>query len=127
MVNSQLKGKAATLEVCKILNKYFDGKFERRGYGQKGADIHCPDGFPYAPEVKHHKSVKAIHLLVGKNKTLEKWWDQTSVQARNAGKDPLLIIKVERFWIATSDHPLCYRWEPLEEWCGLRTNYKARK
>lgn len=117
MVNSQLKGKKATLEICQILSKYFTGKFERRSYGQKGQDIHCPDGFKYAPEVKHVKSVKAIHLLIGKNKTLLAWWKQALTQAKATNKEALLIVKVDGHFMATDLTPELCAWYPLELWC----------
>jgi hypothetical protein len=117
MVNSRKKGKKAENEVCKILMKYFNGKFERRSMGQTGQDIHCPDGFRYAPEVKHVKTVKAIHLLLGKNKQLHDWWKQACTQAKTYNKEPLLIVKTEGKWMATDMSPDLFHWYPLEIWC----------
>lgn len=119
MVNSRLKGNKAERDVIKILSKYFPGKFERRSMGIAGSDIICPDSFRYAPEVKHHKTVKAIHLLIGKNKKLNDWWEQADYQAsQQMGKSTLLIVKCEGKWFCTEFSPAeVGHWALLEDWC----------
>jgi len=102
-INTRRKGNTAEREICKRLSKYFPGKFERRSMGIKGCDVICSDEqFPYAVEVKHQISVKAIHLFIG-NQSTKKWWSQTVNQAMRVGKQPLLVAKVERYWFCTTD------------------------
>jgi Holliday junction resolvase len=112
-INSRRKGNNAEREVCKILSKHFGGKFERRSMGIAGSDIVAPDDFPYAVEVKHHKTVRAIHLFKGHNQ-LRKWWKQTEAQA--SGKRPLLIVKVEGSWFCTT---WGQGWDLLNDWCAI--------
>ena len=118
MVNSRKKGNRAENEVVKILSKYFSGHFERRSMGIAGSDIVCPDNFKYAPEIKHRKTLKAIHLLIGKNIQLNDWWDQAEIQASEAGKQALLVVKCEGKWFATEFSPKDVgHWLLLEDWC----------
>jgi hypothetical protein len=118
VVNSRLKGNKAERDVIKILSKYFPGKFERRSLGIAGSDIVCPDSFRYAPEVKHRKTVKALHLLIGKNKMLNDWWKQADHQAKVAEKHTLLIVKCEGKWFCTEFCPAQVgHWMLLEDWC----------
>lgn len=85
--------------------------------GIAGSDIVTPDKFPFAVEVKHRKTLKAIHLLMGKNKQLNDWWKQAETQAKAANKQALLIVKVEGKWLATDLSPDLFHWYPLEVWC----------
>ena len=101
MVNSRKKGNVGERQVIKILSKYFPGKFERRSMGVAGSDIVTPDKFDFAVEVKYHKTVKAFHLLIGKNKLLNTWWKQAEQQAEGTTKSPLLIVKCEGKWFCT--------------------------
>jgi hypothetical protein len=114
MINSRRKGNNAERQVCKILSRHFQGKFERRSMGIAGCDIIAPDDFPYAVEVKHHKTVRAIHLLVG-HFMLDKWWQQACEQANN--KTPLLVVKCERRWFCMDR---ASGWVLFEEWCFFK-------
>lgn len=116
MINIKQKGYRATKEVCKMLSEHFGGQFSARSIGQKGEDIWCPDGFKFAPEVKHHKAVRAIHLLTGTSAAVAAWWKQAREQAGKANKLPLLIAKVERHWFVTEDG---IEWIYFEAWCEM--------
>lgn len=86
--------------------------------GIGGSDIVAPDKFPFSVEVKHHKTVKAIHLLLGKNKMLNDWWKQAEQQAKDVGRQPLLVVKCEGKWMATEFSPAeVGHWNLLEDWC----------
>lgn len=118
-INSRKKGNRSEAEVCKLLSEYFPGKFERRTMGIAGADVICSDDkFPYATEVKHQKTVKAIHLFIGFWR-LREWWEQARNQAGRVNKLPLLVAKVDRYWFSTTDGD---RWELFEHWCSDELN-----
>lgn len=117
MVNSRRKGSQAERAVIKILSKHFLGKFERRSMGIQGADIICSDdNFKYAVEVKHVKTVRALHLLMG-NHLLNAWWKQAREQAGRVNKQPLLVAKVEGKFFCTEVEPNLCLWEQFEKWC----------
>jgi hypothetical protein len=113
MINSRRKGNAAEREVCKILSKHFPGKFERRSMGIAGSDIVCPEDFKWAVEVKHHKTVRAIHLLKGHH-MLDKWWNQACSQASATDKQPLLVVKAEGTWFCETR---AVSWSVFKDWC----------
>ena len=118
MANRSYKGYLAEKQVCDILSNNFPGAFTRRGRGVKGNDIVCSDErFKYAPEVKHHKSIRAIHLLIGTNKTLKKMWEQTVKQAELVDKHPVLIVKVDGYFLVTDLDPGMCHWYELNFWC----------
>jgi len=123
-INSRVKGNKAEREVAKILSHHFGRKFERRSMGMAGSDIVCPDGFPFAVEVKHDKRVKAIHLFKGHN-VLRTFWKQALQQGIAVCKDALLIVKCEGLWFVTHEvggDGVMRDWMILEHWCQANTD-----
>jgi len=120
LVNGRLKGNSAEREICKILSKYFSGKFERRSMGMKGSDIICPVDFPYEVEVKHDKALRLKHFWQP-TKKLEEFWQQTVNQACYTDKMPLLCAKVEGIWFCWQTKPF-HTAQLLEDWCLINSN-----
>jgi hypothetical protein len=123
VVNSRAKGNQGEREVCKILSRYFGGKFERRSMGYEGNDIITPDGFPYGIEVKFDKSVRLKHFWKPTQK-LKDFWKQTLAQCKNSGKHPLLCAKVEGMWFCWTHAEFGFALNAylLEDWCIKLTN-----
>ena len=121
-INSRRKGNNAERDVIKILKAHFPGLWERKPMGIPGPDILAPPDFPYAIEVKHDKRIKAIHLFKGHH-ALRKFYGQAFKQAYKLDKKPLLIVKVEG-WFFASTEPA--EWTPLHAWClSMKENQKS--
>jgi len=96
-VNGRRKGSAAEREICKLFSMWWNGTFQRRSLGIAGSDIVTPDGFPWALEVKHVKTMKTRHLWKP-TADLVKFWKQACDQAAIEDRDPLLVAKIEGAW-----------------------------
>lgn len=99
MVNSFHKGKRGELEAVSLLIKHFGKGFRRKRLGTPGSDIETPYEFPWSVEAKNVKTVKLKHLFRPTAELLA-YWQQTKRQAKDEGKKPLLIIKIESIWFA---------------------------
>ena len=119
---SKEKGTAWELEVAKLLEKNFDGKFSRvpRSGAMFGGenienaqnertdvveiftgDIITPREFPFTVEAKHYDDFKFSHILKGESKLLNEWLDSVSSDAKLANKYPLIISKFNYMGIYT--------------------------
>ena len=97
MVNSRAKGNDGERAVCKILSQWWGGHWERRSMGVPGPDLVTPDDFPWAVEVKNHKTIHPGHFWYP-TKMLQDWWWQASRQATQCDRLPLLVVKALGDW-----------------------------
>lgn len=66
---------------------------EHQGYG----DIVCPHDFRWTIEAKHYKEPLSLNAIIKQDsKQLDKWLEQAEQDAKNAGKEPMLIVKYNR-------------------------------
>lgn len=123
-INSRRKGNQAERDVIKILRQYFPGPWERKPMGIPGPDIQPPDDFPYAIEVKNHKSLRFKHLYEP-TKLLLSFIKQAMDQAKDLKRDALLVIKIEGIWMCCQGfeyrHFAYPSWSVLTDWCDDRT------
>jgi hypothetical protein len=112
--SSKDKGTAWELEVAKILEENFEGKFSRTPrsgamFGGENAenadgersdvieiltgDIITPKDFPFTIEAKHYDDFKFSHLLHGENKDLDSWIESAEKDAELAKRLPMIIAK----------------------------------
>lgn len=128
---SKEKGKKGEREVVAILKQYFPGLFKRNTIGTANSDLIVPENFPYSVEVKNSKALRFQHLLFPTKELLE-WWQQAEKQAKDEGKLPLLVVKVERVgWWCTTSMPRYWQcvgfpgncaaagWASFEYWCEV--------
>lgn len=126
---SKEKGKKGEREVVAILKQHFPGLFKRNTIGTANSDLIVPENFPYSVEVKNSKALRFQHLLFPTKELLE-WWQQTEKQAKDEGKLPLLVVKVERVgWWCVDRPPKHWKgvrldaymsgpgWLAFESWC----------
>lgn len=98
MVDSRQKGKTFEYQVRDKLSEALGFKFERVPLSGslpylKG-DIFIPHGdFPYVIECKHYKEIEWNNLLTAKTSTILEFWTQTTREAGQVNKKPLLIYK----------------------------------
>lgn len=111
---SKDKGTAWELEVAKILEENFEGKFSRTPrsgamFGGENAenaegersdvieiltgDIITPKDFPFTIEAKHYDDFKFSHMLTGENKDLDSWISAAEKDAELAKRLPMIIAK----------------------------------
>ncbi len=112
--SSKDKGTAWELEVAKILEENFEGKFSRTPrsgamFGGENAenaegerqdvveiltgDIITPKDFPFTIEAKHYDDFKFSHMLNGENKDLDGWIEAAEKDAELAKRLPMIIAK----------------------------------
>jgi hypothetical protein len=112
--SSKDKGTAWELEVAKILEENFEGKFSRTPrsgamFGGENAenaegersdvveiltgDIITPKDFPFTIEAKHYDDFKFSHMLTGENKDLDSWIVGAEKDAELAKRLPMIIAK----------------------------------
>ena len=112
--SSKDKGNAWELEVAKLLEENFDGKFSRTPrsgamFGGENAenaegerqdvveiltgDIITPKDFPFTIEAKHYDDFKFSHMLSGENKDLDQWIESAEKDAELAKRLPMIIAK----------------------------------
>lgn len=115
MVDSRQKGTRAENAAKDILRKYTELDWQRTpGSGAlnevhklKG-DLYIPDcKNTYCVEVKHYKDDHLTSkLLTDKTPQILEWWSQTTRQAEQVQRLPLLIFKFDR-----SKWFVAFRWE----------------
>jgi hypothetical protein len=112
--SSKDKGNAWELEVAKLLEENFEGKFSRTPrsgaiFGGENAenatgerpdvveiltgDIITPKDFPFTIEAKHYDDFKFSHMLTGENKDLDQWIEGAEKDADLAKRLPMIIAK----------------------------------
>ena len=112
--SSKDKGNAWELEVAKLLEENFEGKFSRTPrsgaiFGGENAenatgerpdvveiltgDIITPKAFPFTIEAKHYDDFKFSHMLTGENKDLDQWIEGAEKDADLAKRLPMIIAK----------------------------------
>jgi hypothetical protein len=118
-VNSKNKGNTFERKIAKALSTRFaaktgiDNSFRRNidsgsFFGGKNkartesydlekatmGDLVCPSAFKFSIECKHYKDAPSfLSILKQDNKTLDKWLEQATQDAENAGKHSLVIAK----------------------------------
>lgn len=105
MIDSKEKGSRAELLVRDLLRKHTGLQFERtpmsgaldQRYGLKG-DLYVPNKENvYAIEIKHYKDDHiSSKILTDKSPQIIKFWEQTTREAEQVSKIPLLIFKFDR-------------------------------
>jgi hypothetical protein len=107
--SSKDKGNAWELEVAKLLEENFEGKFSRTPrsgaiFGGENAEnatgerpdvveIITPKDFPFTIEAKHYDDFKFSHMLTGENKDLDQWIEGAEKDADLAKRLPMIIAK----------------------------------
>lgn len=110
MIDSRVKGRTAELKCRDELRKLTGLLWERTPLSgaldakhmMKG-DVYVPQVYiKYCVEVKHYKDDHVnTRLLTGKSPMLLEWWEQAVREAKQMGKEPLLIFKHDRSkWFA---------------------------
>lgn len=85
-INSKRKGKSAELDVAHILKAHgYDARRTAQYCGNTGdaSDVVGLDGFHI--EVKHQETLQ-----------IDKWWEQTTHDAKESGTVPLLVFRKNR-------------------------------
>lgn len=129
-INSKRKGSAAELSLVHELNDRFKNyTFARSvqsgaytgGFNQYRAealteeqklvfsgDIRVPKNFKFTIEHKAYATLDFWELF-NKGSNLYKWYDQSETDARNVGKKPMLVVKINNHkrivFIKTEDMP----------------------
>jgi hypothetical protein len=83
-INSRAKGKRAELEVCRLLSEGLGRRIHRNWQAQSAEGGHDISGLDFC-------SIESKHV---KQWALPAWWAQTTGQARDAGRVPVLFYKM---------------------------------
>lgn len=82
-INSKQKGARGEREVADILRKHgFDARRSAQYCGNTGDAADITSNLPYHIEVKHQERIE-----------IDKWWDQAVHDAKENGKDPILVFR----------------------------------
>lgn len=113
--SSKDKGNAWELELAKILEDNFEGKFSRtprsgaifggsnaeKAEGERedvveilSGDLITPKDFPFLVEAKHYEDFKFSQVINGQNKEFDGWIDQASTDAGRCSKLPMIFCKI---------------------------------
>jgi len=105
MVDSKAKGRTAELKARDVLRKYTTLGWERtplsgaldKKHKMKG-DLYIPESKnTFCVEVKHYKDDHLTSkVLTDKSPTFLQWWEQTTREAEEVSREPLLIFKFNR-------------------------------
>lgn len=88
--------------------------------GLPGPDVVAPDDFSWAIEIKDAKTIRLKHIWKP-NKKLQDFWSQAKLQAQQAKKTPLLVVKIEGIWFCWEEVPADIYFHDhkqlFEDWC----------
>tara|TARA_Y100000004_G_scaffold136324_1_gene154392 strand:- start:1596 stop:2066 length:471 start_codon:yes stop_codon:yes gene_type:complete len=113
MVDSRAKGAMGEKQIREMLRKHTGLAFERVPMSgalpfMKG-DIFIPDTpMNYCIEVKFYKNSHFDDkVLTNKSNEFIRWWEQSTRQAKQVGKKPVLFFKYNRskFFVVVKDKP----------------------
>lgn len=112
MVNSRQKGATCETVVCNLLIDKTNLPFERvpgSGAGKIKGDVYIPGNKDrYCIEIKHYaESHFNDKIFTSKTNNVVLWWTKLKKQAKDTGKEPLLIFKYNRskFFVCTDKKP----------------------
>jgi len=115
MVDSRAKGRTAELKARDVLRKYTNLDWERVPLSGALNAKHKLKGDLYIPETKNTFCVEVKHykddhltskVLTDKSPKFLEWWNQTTREASEVNKDPLLIFKYNRSkWFVAMEGP----------------------
>lgn len=111
-VNPRQKGAACETVVRDLLIKHTGLEFERvpgSGAGKIKGDVHIPNkNDRYCIEIKHYAdSHFNDKVFTSKTNNITLWWTKLKKQAKETGKEPLLIFKYNRskFFVCMDKKP----------------------